>query len=123
MKSERKRKKLYQDLLLENGLRMETWTASNWKNLFQCISLGIHLNSQQEEFYRQKNLKYVKNNEPEFFAAKKGLQSLQIEENYLEYLRDPDLFVFEKVRSVLFLKLFVRFKLDFRQSNFLGQDS
>ena len=106
MKSDRKRKRLYQDLLLENGLRMETWTAPNWKNLFQCISLGIHLNSQQEEFYRQKNLKYVKYNEPEFFAAKKGLHSLQIEENYLKYLRDPDLFVFEKVRLVFIFKTF-----------------
>lgn len=105
MTAERKRINLFQDLLLENGLKMETWRPSNWKNIFQCISLGIHLNSQQEEYYRQKNLRYVKNKEPEYFASKKGLQHLQTEENYLKYLRDPDLPIFEKVNQFFFLQL------------------
>ena len=75
-------------LLWENGLQKEKWSQVATKNLFKIFSISKHFSSLQEDYYRQKNIEYVKNLDPEDFTGK--CKFLNSEKNYLDYLKNPD---------------------------------
>ena len=91
---------LISELLHENGLKMEQWRAFGSKNLFKTFSLGKHFSSLEENKYRDKNIQFVKDSDPEDFKGK--LKMLCNEKNYLEFLKHPDNPKFEMVIFINF---------------------
>ena len=88
-------------VLKENGYRLEHWNNKPSHNLFKTFSLSLHFSSMEEEKYREKNITYVKNLEPEMFKGKLAL--LNCERNFLDYLKSPGNPKFEKVKLRFFI--------------------